>query len=63
MITSIGMDANAFREGLARPRPADAETLKAFDPAPLNSRFAGEIVGFDPKKYLSKDGPQSRFAS
>jgi 3-oxoacyl-[acyl-carrier-protein] synthase II len=55
VITSIGMDANAFWDGLARGA-CGIRPLKAFDPAPLNTRFAGEIDGFDAKKYLSKEG-------
>ncbi len=53
--TSIGMDAASFWDGLANGR-CGIQTIRAFDPAPLKTRFAGEIVGFDPKKYLSKEG-------
>ncbi len=55
VITSIGMDVNAFWDGLARGA-CGIKPLKAFDPAPLATRFAGEIDGFDAKKYLSKEG-------
>ncbi|HZZ82786.1 MAG TPA: beta-ketoacyl-[acyl-carrier-protein] synthase family protein [Gemmataceae bacterium] len=55
VITSIGMDAAAFWDGLARGA-CGVRTIKAFDPSPLATRFAGEIDGFDPKKYLSKEG-------
>ncbi len=55
VITSIGMDVNAFWDGLARGA-CGIRTITAFDPAPLATRFAGEIDGFDPKKYLSKEG-------
>jgi 3-oxoacyl-[acyl-carrier-protein] synthase II len=55
VITSIGMDVTAFWDGLARGA-CGIRPLKAFDPAPLITRFAGEIDGFDVKKYLSKEG-------
>jgi len=55
VVTSIGMDAAAFWDGLAQGR-CGIQTIKAFDPTPLATRFAGEIVGFNPKNYLSKEG-------
>jgi 3-oxoacyl-[acyl-carrier-protein] synthase II len=51
VVNSIGMDAAAYWDGLAR-RQCGVKTIQAFDPAPLATRFAGEIVGFDIKKYL-----------
>ena len=54
VITSIGMEATSFWDGLARGA-CGIKTISAFDPAPLATRFAGEIVGFEAKKYLSKD--------
>ncbi|MSQ92955.1 MAG: beta-ketoacyl-[acyl-carrier-protein] synthase family protein [Gemmataceae bacterium] len=58
VVTSIGMDAAAFWDGLAREQ-CGIKTIQAFDPAPLKTRFAGEIVGFDAKGYLSKEGRKS----
>ena len=55
VITSIGMEATSFWDGLARGQ-CGIKTIQAFDPTPLRTHFAGEIVGFDPKKYLSKEG-------
>src|SRR5215813_11205433 len=55
VITSIGLDAAAFWDGLARGA-CGVRTITAFDPSPLATRFAAEIDGFDPKKYLSKEG-------
>lgn len=51
VVNSIGMDAAAYWEALARGQ-CGIKTIRAFDPAPLTTRFAGEIVGFDIKKYL-----------
>jgi 3-oxoacyl-[acyl-carrier-protein] synthase II len=56
VLTSIGMDANAFWDGLSRGA-CGIRTINAFDPSPLATRFAGQIDGFDPKKYiLTKEG-------
>ena len=51
VVTSIGLEAAAFWDGLARGR-CGIKTIQAFDPSPLKTRFAGEIVGFDIKKHL-----------
>ena len=51
VVSSIGMDAAAYWDGLARGQ-CGIKTIRAFDPAPLATRFAGEIVDFDIKKYL-----------
>jgi 3-oxoacyl-[acyl-carrier-protein] synthase II len=51
VVTSIGMEAASFWDGLARGQ-SGIKTIRAFDPASLRTRFAGEIVGFDVKKYL-----------
>jgi 3-oxoacyl-[acyl-carrier-protein] synthase II len=48
------MEATSFWDGLARGQ-CGIKTISAFDPSPLATRFAGEIVGFEPKKYLSKE--------
>src|SRR5688572_13985106 len=55
VVTSIGMDAASYWDGLAHGR-CGIKKIQSFDPSPLNTQFAGEIVGFDPKKYLSKEG-------
>lgn len=55
VITSIGMDGNAFWDALARGA-SGIRLMKSFDSSPLATRIAGEIDGFDPKKYLSKEG-------
>jgi 3-oxoacyl-[acyl-carrier-protein] synthase II len=51
VVTSIGMDAVTYWDGLAHGR-SGIKTIQAFDPTPLQTRFAGEILGFDIKKYL-----------
>ena len=51
VVTSIGMEAATFWDGLARGQ-SGVKTISTFDPAPLQTRFAGEIIGFDIKKYL-----------
>jgi 3-oxoacyl-[acyl-carrier-protein] synthase II len=51
VVSPIGLDAASFWDGLAHGK-SGVNTIKAFDPAPLQTRFAGEIVGFDIKKYL-----------
>lgn len=51
VVTPLGLDAASFWDGLAHGR-SGINTIKAFDPTPLQTRFAGEIIGFDIKKYL-----------
>jgi 3-oxoacyl-[acyl-carrier-protein] synthase II len=51
VVTPIGLDAASFWDGLVHEK-SGIQTIKAFDPAPLQTQFAGEIVGFDIKKYL-----------
>jgi 3-oxoacyl-[acyl-carrier-protein] synthase II len=55
VVTPLGQDAASFWDGLAHGK-SGIRTIQAFDPAPLATRFAGEVTGFDAKKYLSKDG-------
>jgi 3-oxoacyl-[acyl-carrier-protein] synthase II len=56
VVSSIGMDSASFWDGLARGA-CGIDVIKAFDPAPLATRFGGEIIAFDSKKYiLTKDG-------
>jgi 3-oxoacyl-[acyl-carrier-protein] synthase II len=58
VVTPIGMESASFWDGLVRGR-CGIRTITAFDPAPLKTRFAGEIPEFEPKKYLSKEGKKS----
>ena len=51
VVTSIGMEEATFWDGLTRGQ-SGIKTIRTFDPAPLQTRFAGEIIGFDVKKYL-----------
>ena len=43
VVTSIGLDAASFWDSLARGQTG-IKTIQGFDPAPLQTRFAGEIV-------------------
>ncbi|MBI2808030.1 MAG: beta-ketoacyl-[acyl-carrier-protein] synthase family protein [Planctomycetes bacterium] len=52
VVSSIGLDAASFWDGLANGRTG-IKTIQAFDPSPLPTRFAGEILGFDVKKHLA----------
>ncbi len=58
VVTSIGMDATAFWDGLAHQR-CGIKPIEAFDASALKTRIAGEIIGFEPKSYLSKEGRKS----
>ena len=51
VVTSIGMDAAAYWDGLARGQ-SGVKVIQAFDSTSLPTRFAAEIVGFDIKNYL-----------
>lgn len=53
-LTSIGSDAASFWDALTRGQ-CGIKPIKAFDTSLLTTNFAGEIVGFDAKKYLSKE--------
>jgi 3-oxoacyl-[acyl-carrier-protein] synthase II len=55
VVTSIGTGAASFWDGLAQGR-CGIRKIQAFDPSPLATQIGGEIDGFDPKKYLSRDG-------
>jgi 3-oxoacyl-[acyl-carrier-protein] synthase II len=55
VINALGQTPAAFWDGLAQGK-CGIRTITSFDPAPLTTRFAGEVVGFDAKKYLSKEG-------
>jgi 3-oxoacyl-[acyl-carrier-protein] synthase II len=58
VVTSIGLEAASFWDGLKREQ-CGIKPICAFDPAPLKTRFAGEIPEFDAKRYLSKEGRKS----
>lgn len=51
VVTPIGLDAASFWSALERGQ-SGLKTITALDPSPLQTRFAGEIVGFDIKKFL-----------
>ena len=57
-VTPIGKESASFWAGISRGQ-CGINTIKAFDPSPLKTRFAGEIPDFEPKKYLSKEGKKS----
>ncbi len=52
VVTSIGLETASFWDGLTRGQ-SGIRTIQAFDPAPLQTRFAGQIPEFDIKKYLA----------
>ncbi len=55
VLTPLGLDPAAFWDGLQHGR-SGLETIRAFDPGNLPTRFAGAIADFDAKKYVSRDG-------
>ena len=54
-ITPIGIGAGAFWDALQHGK-SGVRTITSFDPAALPARFAGEVEGFDAKKFVSKEG-------
>ncbi len=58
VINSIGMDTASFWDGLTLSK-CGIQTIQAFDPTPLKTKIAGQIQGFNAKKYLSKEGGKS----
>jgi 3-oxoacyl-[acyl-carrier-protein] synthase II len=54
-ITPLGLDAATLWDGLVHGK-SGIRTIQAFEPSVLEVRFAGEVAGFDAKKYLSKEG-------
>lgn len=58
VVTSVGLDAESFWDSLAHQR-CGIKPIEAFDATALKTRFAGEILGFEPKTYLSKEGRKS----
>jgi 3-oxoacyl-[acyl-carrier-protein] synthase II len=55
VITPLGQDPASFWDGLHHGK-SGIRPISSFDTSPLATRFAGEIVGFDAKKYLGKEG-------
>src|SRR5258707_11619951 len=55
VITPLGQDPASFWEALRSGR-SGVQTIQNFDSSLLPTRFAGEIVGFDARKYLSREG-------
>jgi 3-oxoacyl-[acyl-carrier-protein] synthase II len=54
VLTPVGLDAAAFWDGLSHGR-SGIRPIAAFNAAALPTRFAGEVVGFEAKKYLAKE--------
>jgi 3-oxoacyl-[acyl-carrier-protein] synthase II len=54
VLTSIGNDAASFWDALARGQ-CGIRRYQTFDPSDLTTQIAGEVNGFDAKKYLSKE--------
>jgi 3-oxoacyl-[acyl-carrier-protein] synthase II len=54
----LGLGAAAFWEGLSQGANA-IRPIKAFDPAALPCRIAGEIIGFDAKNFMDKKDRKS----
>ncbi len=58
VISPLGLDTASFWEALQAGR-SGIRPIQAFDTTNLSTHFAGEVVGFDPKKYIpssNKDG-------
>lgn len=55
VITPLGQDPASFWEALRSGR-SGVQTIQNFDSSLLPTRFAGEVVGFDARKYLSREG-------
>ena len=53
VLTPIGLDAARFWDGLAAGR-SGIRKIQSFDASPLPTSLAGEIDGFDAKKYIDK---------
>src|SRR5215471_3676014 len=58
ILNPLGLGTAAFWEAL-RAGKSGIKPIQAFDASSLPTRFAGEIVGFDAKKYLAKDNRKS----
>ena len=55
VVTPIGLGAESFWAGLKEGK-GGVHPITSFDPAALATRFAGQVNGFDAKKYVSKEG-------
>jgi len=55
VLSSIGSGREAYWEALLRGEKG-FRPITLFDTAPYSVRFAGDIAGFDPLKYLEKKG-------
>ncbi len=53
VVTPIGLDAASFRQSLREGR-GGVHAVRSFDASALPVRFGGEVVDFDPRKYLEK---------
>lgn len=51
VISPLGLDTASFWEALQAGR-SGIRPIQAFDTTNLSTHFAGEVVGFDPKKYI-----------
>ena len=51
VVSPIGLDAASFWSALADGKTG-IKRIQAFDPSPLPTQFAGEVLNFDIKKYL-----------
>lgn len=51
VVSPIGLDAASFWSALAEGKTG-IKRIQAFDPSPLPTQFAGEVLNFDIKKYL-----------
>ncbi|MCI0637681.1 MAG: beta-ketoacyl-[acyl-carrier-protein] synthase family protein [Gemmataceae bacterium] len=58
VLTSVGQDAASFWQGLEQGRNG-VRPIRNFDASRLSTRFAGEIDGFDAKKYVAKENRKS----
>src|SRR3989339_205280 len=52
-VTPLGNDVKTSWEGLLEGR-SGIDTIKAFDASLFETRFAGELKGFDPQKYMDR---------
>jgi 3-oxoacyl-[acyl-carrier-protein] synthase II len=59
VVTPLGPDPASFWDGLQQGRSA-VRTIGVFDPSALPVRIAGEILDFDPKKFIPKENKEGR---
>jgi 3-oxoacyl-[acyl-carrier-protein] synthase II len=58
VLNPVGQAPDSFWEALRAGR-SGVRTIQAFDPSGLPTRIAGEVPGFDAKKYLAKEHRKS----